>query len=150
MSATFTLYIVNEGKLPRRLGGATDQAKYEELVAAVRTRGARWAVLRLRVGSFIDALDALDARTGGARFLSALSFANSPHSLLEGADCPAFGYFSPGQARDLHARLQKIAPEVKEQLCADETSAIADVLHAFGLTAAEATRRGYAVAVVHS
>ena len=82
--------------------------------------------------------------------LSAHSFSTSPHNLLDGADFPPFGYFNRERTQTLHTRLQGIPPGVKESFCADERSAIGEVLHAFEVTAAEAARRGYAVAVVHS
>ncbi len=149
MSATFTLYIVDEKKLPHSLGGASHQEDYGGLVAAVKTSGARWAVLQLRAGTFLDALEAIDAKMGATGFLSALSLHNSHHNVLDSVESSRFGFFTPEQTRELHTRLRAMPAEVRETL-ADTEPAIAKVLHAYESTAAEAARRGYAVAVVHS
>ena len=150
MSATFTLYVVNEDKLPAKLEGLSDMEKYNRLVAAVEAEGARWAVLELRTEDFAAALESIDRRIGDTGFLPVFAFNNSPHNVLGNyGEGPCFGYFNPIQVKDLHACVQALSPETLEDDDVGE-NILDEVFYAFESVAAEASKRGYALAVIHS
>jgi hypothetical protein len=149
MSATYTLYVVNEDKLPLNIEHLADQRKYEALEQAIITQGAKWEMLELSPPAFIQALEAIDEELGGTKFLPVLAFNNSPRNVLGGnSAAPALGYFNREQVNDLNTVLTELHPASRQML---ESQRLTEkVLNAFESAAAEAFRRGYSLAVVHS
>lgn len=150
MSSTFTFYVVDERKLPSDMPGLSDTQRHEKLVSLVEANGARWGQLELRLLDFAEALETIDWAIDGDKFLPVFAFNNSPHNLLGNeSDAPDFGYFSPEQARDLDATLRERS---LSELKSDQADPIVldQVLHAVRSAAAEAAKRGHALAIVHS
>jgi hypothetical protein len=150
MSNTFSLYVVDELKLPAALSGS-DQDKYEALVAAVGAHGGRWGTLVMDASTLAKALETIDAQFGSTGFLPVFAFNNSPHNLLGNyGACPCFGYFSPDQARDLYILLKRIAPDAFGAIPEEERDTVEGVLYEFEIAASEAASHGMALAVLHA
>jgi|GEM_PF-7029277 len=151
MSATFTLYVVDEGHLPSKMEGLSDLEKYQKLLVAVKAKGSRWAGLKMDVLDFAGALETIDGDIGGTGFLPVFAFNNSPHDVLGPAcDCPSFGYFNPEQVKDLHAVLDEIPQQVVEELSSTGGDVLEETFYAFKSASEEAATRGYALAIIHS
>ena len=148
MSIQLEIYVINEARLPIDPSG-TDQERYERLVLAVRQYGAHWHEISSSGHGLILALEAVDVRIGGRKFLPIFAFNNSPSNVLGNApDCPDFGYFHPEAAADLALLLQRLAEDDIQKL-SDESELYADVYWNFRDAAEEAQKRGHAVAVLH-
>jgi hypothetical protein len=150
VSDSFTLYVVDEKKLPSTRQGRSDQQMYETLVEAVRAQGARWGELNAWTPDLAQALEHIDAQLGATKFLPVLAFNNSPHNVLgNDSDCPSFGYFNPKQVKDLSTVLGRLPESFVEELSLGEDDTAETVFAAFQSAAEEAVRRGYALAILH-
>jgi hypothetical protein len=150
MSTVFTLYVIDERKLPKTLPGRSDANKHAQIVAAVTSQGAQWETIQLRETEFAKALEAIDQEMGATKFLPVFAFNNSPHNVLgDDSDAPCFGYFSPEQTQDLTACLNDVPDDVIADLVKAHGRAVESVFHAFQSAADEAAKRSYALAVIH-
>jgi hypothetical protein len=150
MSETFSLYVVDEKKLPVNLDGLTDQQKYDKLVEEVEAKGGKWAQLELSTVSFAEALETIDAQMDWGQLLPVFSFNNSPHDLLgKKGDCPCFGYFRPSVIQDLIEAMDETPKQEFDRFINDE-GALGAVYSAYQSAIEEAGKRGYALAVIHS
>ena len=145
-----TFWIVDEAKLPTSLAEKSDLKKYERLVHEVEQFGTVTDELRIRIEALIHILEAIDKELGNTGFLPVFTFNNSPFNVLgDDSDCPAFGYFSPDQAKDLHESLQQLPVAIVEGIIAKNGTLVEKVLDNFRRAASEASRKAYALAIVH-
>lgn len=148
MSVLLELYVVDETLLPVGVSG-TDQQRYDRLVLAVRQLGSRWDDIASDGYGVVQALESIDSRIGGRKFLPILAFNNSPSNVLGNEqDCPAFGYFDRAAATDLFLLLSRLTDGQIADLN-KEHEFYATVYWKFRGAAEEATKRGHAVAVLH-
>lgn len=153
MPSLYKLYVIDEGKInPSAFEKLSDQQKHEKLVSYVETNGSMWADFEVQPELFPEILEAIDEEIGGTKFLPVFAYNHSPHNILgNDGDCPAFGYFTPEQAGDLHALLGNLAADEGSlnTLLKNGGSAMERIFNAFQSAAEEATERNYAIAVLH-
>lgn len=149
MTETFSLYIVDEEKLPGEFTGESDQEIYDALVGAVEAEGSLCTSIELTADDFIDALESIDGHIGGSRFLPNNAFNNSPFSVLgQNGDCPFFGYFSPSQVQEMFALFESLPPDTRDTI--DSVYSHGEVFEAFFTASEDAMSDTFAIAVLHT
>jgi hypothetical protein len=151
MSDTYSLYVVDEGKLPKALPGLSEMEKYEKLVAKVEEVGSQWENIQLDFLPLAEALESIDQLvTGGTELMPTFAFANSPNNLLDpdNDDYPDFGYFNPMVVKDLKDSYEAIPEEEVKRFLKKREKYVETVYYAFESAVREAAKRGYAVAVL--
>ena len=149
MTETFSLYVIDEEKLPGEFTGQTDQEVYDQLVRAIEADGVLCGSIELTADDFIDALESIDGHIGGSRFLPNNAFNNSPYSVLgSNGDCPFMGYFSPAQVQEMFALFESLPPDTRDTI--DSVYSHGEVFEALFTASEDAMQDSYAVAVVHT
>lgn len=147
-------YIVSPALFEFSSDGMSLQQRRDRLGELIVSHGSQWAAIRMRAPDFMSAVEAL------GRFLEAdedfmnSAFENSPRQALPvgstNSYSPLLGYYEPDRVRHFSAKLQAIsATVIAEWENGPEGGEMGQVVHAFRSSFAEASRRGYSVAIEH-
>ena len=149
-----SFYIIQPIRLVFDTAGMSLQQRRDRLGELVRTYGAEWAGLRMRGADFMTAVEKIDLFMGAGDELTNCAFENSPNHVLPAGSAaqynPLFGYYEPNRVREFDQQLRAMPPAVIQRWEAGPNGeVIAQVVHAFRSSFAEAAKREYAVALEH-
>lgn len=149
MTEVFSLYVIDEEKLPSEFAGQADQEIYDSLIAAIEADGVMSGSIEMTADDFIDALESIDGHIGGMRFLPNCAFNNSPFSLLgDNGECPFMGYFTPAQVQEMFALFEALPPDTRDTI--DSVYSHGEVFEALFTASEDAMQDSFAVAVLHT